>query len=146
MTEHGIYPEWDFKFDRSRTRHGQAREATVRGRKVKEISLSKHLVDLCPKERVKDTILHEIAHVLVGLEHGHDKVWETKALAIGSTAKQFADEDIEMVAHLSKYHYVCLENYHAVRFSNRVLDINKFVCTEHPEAEIRMVEVPLSVA
>lgn len=31
-------------------------------------------------------ILHEVAHALVGIEHGHNEVWKAKALEIGSDA------------------------------------------------------------
>jgi hypothetical protein len=33
---------------------------------------------------IRSVILHEIAHALVGYAHGHDEVWEEKAVAIGS--------------------------------------------------------------
>lgn len=38
-------------------------------------------------EEVKNTILHEIAHALVGLGHGHNKIWQQKAIEIGVKLK-----------------------------------------------------------
>jgi hypothetical protein len=32
---------------------------------------------------VKNSILHELAHVLVGKGHGHDEIWFRKALDLG---------------------------------------------------------------
>lgn len=146
MTQHGIYPEWEFKFDRSRIRHGQAREVTLRGRPVKQINASRYITELSTEEGFKDTILHEIAHVLVGLEHMHDEIWLKKANAIGSTGNVFTEEELSHITSLSKYHYVCVETYHPIKWSNRVLDTSRFVCSEHPDAEIKMVEVALAVA
>ena len=34
---------------------------------------------------IKNMILHEIAHVLVGHEHGHKEVWQNKAKELGVT-------------------------------------------------------------
>jgi hypothetical protein len=36
----------------------------------------------------KVTILHEIAHALVGPKHGHDKFWKLKARELGCSAKR----------------------------------------------------------
>lgn len=36
---------------------------------------------------VKDTILHEIAHALVGFEHGHDETWRRVARSLGCKDK-----------------------------------------------------------
>ena len=35
------------------------------------------------KEEIVDTILHEIAHAIVGSKHGHDAVWKAVARRIG---------------------------------------------------------------
>ena len=35
-------------------------------------------------DNCRDIFLHEIAHILVGFDHGHDEVWRSKARAIGS--------------------------------------------------------------
>ncbi len=42
-------------------------------------------------EEVKDTILHEIAHALVGKAHHHDDVWRAKALEIGCSGRRCHD-------------------------------------------------------
>jgi len=49
------------------------------------ISLSRYLISLNGEEEVRETILHEIAHALVGYSHGHDRVWKLKAMEIGCT-------------------------------------------------------------
>lgn len=36
------------------------------------------------REEVNDLILHEIAHALVGGDHGHDEVWKAKCVEIGA--------------------------------------------------------------
>ena len=47
------------------------------------IIVNAHHVDQNPDSEIKDTILHEIAHALVGPNHGHDPTWVTKAKEIG---------------------------------------------------------------
>jgi predicted SprT family Zn-dependent metalloprotease len=48
------------------------------------IELSIHFVERNPEEEIRDTILHEIAHALVGHRHGHGPVWKKKCLEIGA--------------------------------------------------------------
>ncbi len=136
MTEHGIFPEWSFRFDRSKTRHGQARDRIVRGRAVKEITMSKFITEKATEDSVKDTILHEIAHVLVGLEHGHDKVWKKKAQAIGSTAKEYGVGDYDILIELSPYKYYCSVDQEMIYMSHRPMDVGKFECPDHPNASV----------
>lgn len=78
MNQHGLLDKnWSFEFDNARRRFG------VCNYRYKRIGLSKHLVSLNDESQVRDTILHEIAHALVGAKHGHDYVWRTKAIEIG---------------------------------------------------------------
>jgi predicted SprT family Zn-dependent metalloprotease len=78
MEQHGLLDKgWYFEFDNARRRFGVCRYGT------KSIGLSKHLVSLNDEARVKNTILHEIAHALVGPGYGHDHVWRRKAIEIG---------------------------------------------------------------
>jgi predicted SprT family Zn-dependent metalloprotease len=81
MRRHGL-TSWRLVFDNAKTRAGICRSAP------KEIGLSRVLTALHSEAEVRDTILHEIAHALVGPAHGHDAVWRAKALAIGSSAKR----------------------------------------------------------
>ena len=76
MSQHNL-TEWSFKFDNAKRRFGSCDS------RLKEITLSKHLVLINDENRVKNTILHEIAHALVGCKHHHDNVWKQKALEIG---------------------------------------------------------------
>ncbi len=49
------------------------------------------------KYRVKNTILHEIAHALVGNGNGHNWVWQQKALEIGCDGRRcFSRDKVKM--------------------------------------------------
>lgn len=69
--------KWTFQFDRAKVRFGLC---NFRDR---VISLSRHLTELNDESIIKNTLLHEIAHALVGRKHAHDKVWQAKAIEIG---------------------------------------------------------------
>jgi predicted SprT family Zn-dependent metalloprotease len=47
------------------------------------ISISQHLARLNDESTVRNTILHEIAHALMGHEAGHGPKWRAKAREIG---------------------------------------------------------------
>jgi predicted SprT family Zn-dependent metalloprotease len=53
----------------------------------KEITLSKHLTSQ-EEAKIHNTILHEIAHALVGAEAGHGPIWQKKAREIGCDGKR----------------------------------------------------------
>lgn len=69
--------DWSFGFDLAQNRGG-----VCKGRS-KVITLSVTYCLNAPKEEVLDTVLHEIAHALVGPEHGHNKKWRIMAKWIG---------------------------------------------------------------
>jgi hypothetical protein len=48
-----------------------------------KISLQVNHVIFGDMESVKNTILHEIAHALVGNEQGHNEIWQSKAKELG---------------------------------------------------------------
>lgn len=77
MARHGL-SGWRFAFNRRKRALGLCRYA------IRTIELSIFLVYQNGPEEILDTILHEIAHALVGPEHGHDAVWKQKCLEIGA--------------------------------------------------------------
>ncbi len=79
MLKHGLH-NWQFGWDRAKRRYGLCDHRRQR------ISLSMHLTPLSSEADIENTILHEIAHALVGPKHGHDRVWQAKALQIGCDA------------------------------------------------------------
>ncbi|NAZ88426.1 M48 family peptidase [Kineococcus sp. T90] len=76
LAEHGL-AGWTVVVDRARTRAGVCREDR------RQIGLSGPLTALHAPEEVRDTVLHEIAHALVGTRHGHDAVWRETARRLG---------------------------------------------------------------
>lgn len=78
MACHGLIEKgWRFGFDNARRRFGCVHW------KRQTITLSLPLTKLNSDDKVSDTILHEIAHALVGKGVGHGPLWRAKALSIG---------------------------------------------------------------
>nr|WP_205864412.1 SprT-like domain-containing protein [Planosporangium mesophilum] len=86
MTQHGL-TGWRLVFDNAKTRAGVCRSDR------KEIGLSRVLTRLYSQAEVTDTVLHEIAHALVGTRHGHDKIWRATALRIGCSGTRCVPEE-----------------------------------------------------
>lgn len=83
MGLHGLIREgWSFGFDRAVRRLGYCRHSN------KSISLSAPVTINNPEETVRNTILHEIAHALMGSAHGHDTAWRMKAMSIGCNGER----------------------------------------------------------
>jgi len=92
MAEHGL-TEWNFKFDTARNRLGLTRFSN------KTISISKSLTFLNPESQVRNTILHEIAHALVGPSHGHNNVWRSKAISIGCNGQRTTNSIVKVATN-----------------------------------------------
>jgi predicted SprT family Zn-dependent metalloprotease len=79
MKEHGLLDlGWRFQFDNAVRRFGVCKY------KAKVIGLSTKLVDINNEERVKNTILHEIAHAIAGYKAGHGVEWKMVCIRIGA--------------------------------------------------------------
>ena len=70
--------DWKFRLDHGRQRCGICNYAR------KEISISKHFIQRNSYAEVRNTLLHEIAHALVGPGHAHNAKWRAQAQAIGA--------------------------------------------------------------
>ncbi|MGW4947437.1 SprT-like domain-containing protein [Actinoplanes sp. NPDC004185] len=90
MDQHGL-TGWRLVLDNARTRAGICHS----DRKV--IGLSRHLMSLYSPDQVRETVLHEIAHALVGPRHGHDRVWRAAARRIGCSGQRCMPVDAPKV-------------------------------------------------
>jgi len=90
VLEHGL-EGWTVTFDRAKTRAGACRPAR------REIGLSIPLTRLHTEAEVRDTILHEVAHALVGVAHHHDAVWRAKAREIGCTGARCVSPEAKRI-------------------------------------------------
>jgi predicted SprT family Zn-dependent metalloprotease len=82
LLAHHQLSQWSFQFDTGTRRAGACHFTT------QLISLSHEFAKRAPEEEIRDTILHEIAHALVGKEHNHDQVWQTQACRIGCSGQR----------------------------------------------------------
>jgi predicted SprT family Zn-dependent metalloprotease len=90
MNEYGLIEEgWTFKFDNAKRRFGLC------SHRRKVISLSRYLVSLNGEWDVRDTILHEIAHALVGRNVHHGPTWQQMAARIGAMPTRCYDKTVE---------------------------------------------------
>ena len=86
MHRHGLQG-WRVEIDGAKRRAGVCRFTD------RVIGLSGPLTELHGEEEVRDTVLHEIAHALVGPAHAHDHVWRATAQRIGCTGRRCVDAD-----------------------------------------------------
>ena len=87
MDEHGLLDKgWYFEYDTAKRRFGCCNYTK------KRISLSAPLTNIRAPDKVKNTILHEIAHALVGRGNGHNGVWRSKAIEIGCNGERCSSD------------------------------------------------------
>ena len=90
VREHGLR-SWRVEFDTAKRRAGVCRFDQ------RVIGLSAPLTRLHDRAEVRDTVLHEVAHALVGPQHGHDAVWRRTAQDIGCSATRCVPSDAPRV-------------------------------------------------
>lgn len=84
MEDHGIGNTWSFAFDNAKMRCGCAKF------KIRTITLSRYYVERNDEANVRDTILHEIAHVRAGAAAGHGRTWQMWAIRLGARPERCA--------------------------------------------------------
>ena len=96
LKQYGLAEEgWTFKLSGTKNAIGMCRHS------LKQIEFSKWFLNSDPAE-ITDTLLHEIAHALVGKGHGHNALWKAKAREVG--ADPYANK--EDVVTTATYNYV----------------------------------------
>lgn len=104
MKAHGIDETWNLRWDNAKRRNG------LTDYRTKTISLSAPLTHLRTADEVRQTIGHEIAHVLVGPGHGHGPVWQRKMRELGLRVERCSvnsDETMQKIAQARKYTLHC---------------------------------------
>lgn len=87
LAAHGL-SGWRFAFNRRKQTLGLCVYQRCR------IELSVHLVQRKGADEILDTLLHEVAHALVGPGHGHDPVWQRKCLEVGARPQRCGQADM----------------------------------------------------
>ncbi len=101
LMKYGIASKgWIVIFNNSKRKFGWCSYTT------KIISLSKPLCLLNEEKYVKNTILHEIAHALVGPSHSHNQVWKNKSIELGCDGSRCYSENV--ITPKGKYRYICM--------------------------------------
>jgi predicted SprT family Zn-dependent metalloprotease len=85
LLTHGLQ-DWSFAFNRRKQEMGLCRFDS------KRIELSIYFIERNSDDAVRDTLLHEIAHALVGPGHGHDRLWRQKCHEIGAKPERVCHE------------------------------------------------------
>jgi predicted SprT family Zn-dependent metalloprotease len=84
FAEHGLVG-WTFGLTASKRRLGVCKY------RRKRIEISEYYARHNPEAAVLDTLLHEIAHALAGVEAGHGPAWQAVAVRIGATPRACDD-------------------------------------------------------
>lgn len=112
MKQHGVWQEgWRFQWSHGKRQLGSAQVTRYRNRRFgpaheqRTIRLSRHLVELNDQQVVRDTLLHEIAHAIAGVEHGHDAKWKAICQRIGAKPQRLADENVRLP--VERWRLVC---------------------------------------
>lgn len=124
MRKHGL-EDWSLQFVRV---HSFAGRCNYRRR---IIQLNENWTERAMPADVRNTILHEIAHALVGHGHGHNSVWHDKFIGIGGNGETKATDH---GLHATKKYVVhCAKGCDDVAYRQRkdVRLINGRVCLKH---------------
>lgn len=100
MNEHGLQ-NWRLVVDDAKKRFGLCQHRT------KTISISQRHFLYSPEADIRDTILHEIAHALVGPGHGHNRVWKAKCVEIGAKPLRCGKTAVEAYNADAKWQTTC---------------------------------------
>ena len=93
LDSHGL-TAWEFGFNANVRRAGVC--FYPHNGEPGRVELSVHFAGRNTDAEVLDTLLHELAHALVGPGHGHDAVWRAKCRQLGARPDACYGEDVLM--------------------------------------------------
>lgn len=128
----GLYLDdsWSFGFDRAVKRAG-ATHFTAR-----RITVSKHLAERWEDDEVHQTLLHEVAHAMVGPRVGHGPQWQRTARAIGYIGGR--THHGEIASERANWVGTCTGGHEYLRFR---APRGRYVCKPCTHSARRAVEV-----
>ena len=137
MDRFELRPVWSYEFDRARNRLGQCDY----GRRM--LSFSRPYVEANEVEIMQNTVLHEIAHALVGAGEGHNEIWEAKAIYVGAKPER-CNSDPRIIKPIGPYVFNCKcgsHYFHKLGMYGRELkckkcDVVNIVCAYYDVDEI----------
>jgi predicted SprT family Zn-dependent metalloprotease len=136
MAAHGLIDKgWRFEWDNAARRFGQCRYGS------KTISMSRQLTKQRTPEAIRNTMLHEIAHALVGPGHGHNAVWRAKAISIGCDGNRCSSDNVEVNY---KYAAKCPNGHIAGKYLRKPRTVTRKSCgkcssTYNPKYALKLV-------
>lgn len=122
-----------FKWGNSKRRVGTTWSRKLGGAHMIELSRP-YYEHLTPEERM-NTITHEIAHALVGHEHGHDYVWQLKHRELGGDGTRCSDVELpeEVKTQMFKWTGHCPSGHttHRAAKSQKMYRTSCATCASH---------------
>ncbi len=114
MAQHPALAGWRLGFSR------QARRTLgLCKHRQKIIILSAAFVELNEDDVLRDIVLHEIAHALVGPGHGHDRVWKQQAVDLGANPDRVCTDAVMPPGDWQATCASCGHVFHQYRRSSR---------------------------
>ena len=95
IREHGL-TQWSFQFDHGTRRAGSCQYSQC------VITMPYEYARHASDSDIRDTLLHEIAHALVGKQHNHDAIWRAKAAEIGCSGSRCHDIQFTLPRYIMK--------------------------------------------
>lgn len=115
-----------FSFNNSKTKTGVCYDNPT------EIQLSKYFLKspIATPAKIRDVILHELAHAIVGVHHQHNDIWKNVALEIGCSG-QVCSEPFLLKSDY-KYIITCPNGCHTRKLSLTKKYLSRpHVCRKH---------------
>jgi predicted SprT family Zn-dependent metalloprotease len=119
MRNHGLISQgWVFQWDNARHRFGLCQY------RYKTLSFSKFLTENSEEDEFMATVMHEIAHALVGAGHGHGIVWRRKMIELGQSpnrTKRSNSAQVEAKKATANYVVTCSVTGNVVAHMDRLV-------------------------